>query len=299
MTLGSQPRPDVEPRQSALRRARDAAQGARQWSLGARDSHRSVDAGFRLADRDKRVAAGVLAGGLAYRLFFWLLSVSVISTGALGVVDGEWLEETLSELGFGAAASASIEELLRTSEEARWWLILVGGWLVLWTGYLGAKALVLVHAAVWGITAPPAKRPWAMSLGFSGTALVFVVAMAAANWVQARGGGLALVALLVSTAIPVALWLAVSRRLPHLGAGWKDLLPGALVVGVGVQACQQFATWYLGPKLSHATQLYGLLGVTATALFGFYILGRLVIGAATLSASLHEQRSGYGPPVED
>ena len=284
---------DSRPRATArmLTWARTRARDATEWTIGARETHRSVDVGFRLADRDKRVAAGVLAGGVAYRMFFWLLSVSVLSTGALGLADGTWLDETLSELGFGPTASDAIKEYLRGSEQARWWLILVGGWLVLWTGYLGAKALILVHATVWGIPAPHAKKQWAMSLTFSCTALAFIVGMSVADRVQARGGGIGLVAILVSTAIPFALWLVVSGWLPHLGAGWSDLVPGAVLVGIGVQAFQQFAVWFLAPKLANATQLYGILGIAATALFWFYILGRLMIGAATLNASLHEQRS--------
>ncbi len=104
--------------------------------------------------------------------------------------------------------------------------------------------------------------------------------------------GSGLLAFLVSTTIPFAVWLAVTSRLPHGGTHWTDLVPGALLVGIGIQAFQQFATWFLAPKLANATQLYGLLGVTATALFWFYILSRLVIGGATLNASLHDQRSG-------
>lgn len=46
------------------------AQRASAWTVGARETHSSVDVGFRLAERDKRVAAGVLAGGIAYRFFF-------------------------------------------------------------------------------------------------------------------------------------------------------------------------------------------------------------------------------------
>jgi hypothetical protein len=40
-----------------------------------------------------------------------------------------------------------------------------------------------------------------------------------------------------------------------------------------------------------ATELYGVLGVVFTILFWLYIAGRLVIGAPTVNASLHEQRS--------
>ena len=58
-----------------------------------------MDVGFRLADRDKRVAAGVLAGGVAYRLFFWFLSFSLLVKGTLGFVDGHRAEQTLVNLG--------------------------------------------------------------------------------------------------------------------------------------------------------------------------------------------------------
>ena len=84
----------------------------------------------------------------------------------------------------------------------------------------------------------------------------------------------------------------VSRRLPHRGSGWRALLPGALVVAIGVHAMYQFTTWFLGPKLANATDTYGLLGITATMLFWLYIFGRLVIGGATLNASLHDHRAG-------
>lgn len=295
-TLEPQAPPDSAPGVIArtLIRVRSRARRATEWSLGARSTHRSVDVGFRFSDRDKRVAAGVLAGGVAYRMFFWMLSVSILSTGALGVVDGARLDEALRELGLGPTASETIEDLLRGSDQARWWLILVGGWLVLWTGYLGAKALVLVHAAVWGATATQAKKPWVMSLAFSGTAVAFIAGMSVADRVQAMGGGIGVVAFVVSTTIPFALWLAVTSRLPHLGAGWMDLVPGALLVGVGVQVLQQVAMLFLAPKLANATQLYGLLGIAATALFSLYVLGRLMIGAATLNASILEQRSAAG-----
>jgi membrane protein len=294
------PEPAQEQRRGATARAVDwsrvRAQRASAWSLDARETHRSVDVGFRLADRDKRVAAGVLAGGVAYRLFFWLLSVSVLATGAFGIARGEWVDEVLRDLGVGPAASSIIRQFLRGSDDARWWVTVVGLWLVLWTGYLGAKALVLVHAAVWGVPAPRPRRQWAMSLTFTGTTLAFVAAMSLAARVHAEGHLVALVSDIVSTAIPFAMWLVVSSWLPRRGTGWLDLVPGAVLVAIGAQAFYLFATFFLAPKLANATQLYGLLGIAATVLFWLYVLGRLTIGAATLNASLYENRSAEQPP---
>ena len=167
---------------------------------------------------------------------------------------------------------------------------------MLWTGYLGAKALVLVHAAVWGVEAPRPRRQWAMSLTFTGTTLAFVAAMSLAARVHAEGHLVALVSDIVSTAIPFAMWLVVSSWLPRRGTGWLDLVPGAVLVAIGAQAFYLFATFFLAPKLANATQLYGLLGIAATVLFWLYVLGRLTIGAATLNASLYENRSAEQPP---
>ena len=296
------PEPVPEPRRGAPARAvewsRVRAQRASAWSLDARGTHRSVDVGFRLADRDKRVAAGVLAGGVAYRLFFWMLSISVVATGAFGIAHGQWLDEVLRDLGLGPATSSIVKQYLRGTEQARWWVILVGGWLVLWTGYLGAKALVLVHAAVWGVPAPRARRAWAMSLTFTGTTIAFLAAMSLAAKVHFEGHLVGLVSDVVSTAIPFAMWLVVSSWLPHQGIGWRDLVPGAVLVAIGMQAFYLFATIFLAPKLANATQLYGLLGIAATVLFWLYVLGRLTIGAATLNASLYENRVATGPPAD-
>ena len=299
MGTGVGPAPDPESRPGAAARtigwSTTKARQAVNWSIGARSTHRSVDVGFRLADRDKRVAAGVLAGGVAYRMFFWLLSISVLATGALGLAGRSWVDSALSEMRIGPVATETINDFVRGTDQARWWVLLVGGWLVLWTGYLGAKALVLVHAAVWGLPAPQGRKQWAMSLTFTGTALAFLVSMTIADRVHARGGALGLVAIVVVTAIPFAIWLGISRLLPHPGVPWTDLVPGALLVGIGVQAFYQFATWFLAPKLANATELYGLLGIAATALFWLYILGRLMIGAVTLNASVREQRIATSP----
>ena len=167
-----------------------------------------------------------------------------------------------------------------------------GGWLVLWTGYLIVKALVLVHAVVWAVPPPPMKAPLRASLTFSGLALAFVVAIVGAQHLRATSPVAGLLATLAVVLVPLGFWMAVSRRLPHAGISWKDLLPGAVLFAVGVQGLHLFTVFYLSPKLNHATELYGLLGIVGTILFWLYITGRLVVGAATLNASLWEQRSG-------
>jgi uncharacterized BrkB/YihY/UPF0761 family membrane protein len=85
-------------------------------------------------------------------------------------------------------------------------------------------------------------------------------------------------------AVPFAAWLIAARILPNRTTGWLDLVPGATLVAVGLQAMNLFTAYFLGPKLTSATQFYGVFGIVTTILFWFYITGRLIIASATLNA---------------
>src|SRR5262245_31415549 len=124
---------------------------ASAWMAGMRDGHVTVDVGFRVLDRDRRVAAMVLAGGIAYRLFFWLLALSLILGGVLGFFDPHDVEQTARDHGLSAGLAAAVSAVADSAVGDEWWLLLVGIWLLLWTGYTSAKALMLTHATVWGV----------------------------------------------------------------------------------------------------------------------------------------------------
>lgn len=267
---------------------------ATAWAEGARESRASVDVGFRIAARDKHVAAGVLAGGVAYRFFFWLLAGSLLAGGALGFFDTSTVEAATGDDGIAATLADAVGDSVRASGAARWWLVIVGGWLLLWTGYMGAKALVLVHATVWGVPPPRIGNAVRASLVFTGAAVGLFAAMAGARWLRDETGLVGLLITLLLLAIPFVFWLAATRALPNRAAVWTDLVPGAALVAGGVQALHLFTVFFLGPTLDSATELYGGIGVATTMLFWLYIVGRLVIAAATLNASLVERRDA-GP----
>jgi len=279
-------------RASAWSKAKGAQ--ATAWAEEARETRASVDVGFRIADREKQVAAGVLAGGVAYRFFFWLLAAALLAGGALGFFNANTVEGATGDRGIAATLANAVGDSVRESEAARWWLVAVGGWLTLWTGYMGAKALVLVHATVWGVPSPRVRNALRASLVFTGAAVALFAAMAGARWLRDETGLVGLLITLFLFAIPFVFWLAASRALPNRAAGWTDLVPGAALVAVGVQALHLFTVFFLGPKLDSATDLYGGIGVATTMLFWLYIIGRLVIAAATLNASLVERREA-GP----
>ena len=240
----------------------------------------------------------VLAGGIAYRLFFWLLAMSLVFGGALGLVDTSDVESTLEDHGFGVWIAGAVGRFARSSDGNEWWLLLVGGWLVLWTGYTCTKALVLAHAAVWQLHPPRVARPLRASLMFTGFTVGFIAAVAGARWLREEDASTGLAATLLILAVPFAFWLAASHSLPNRASGWLELVPGAVVIAVGLQAMHLFTAYFLGPKLASATELYGVIGITTTLLFWFYLTGRLIISATTLNASFAEQRASHRHAAE-
>jgi hypothetical protein len=81
--------------------------------------------------------------------------------------------------------------------------------------------------------------------------------------------------------------------LPHGSQSWKMLLPGAILVGIGVQVAHGLVVYLLAPKLDKATSLYGALGIATTLLFFLWIVGWIIITAPILNRALadaiHEQ----------
>ena len=69
---------------------------------------------------------------------------------------------------------------------------------------------------------------------------------------------------------PIGLWLAVSLALPRSIARWRDLVPGALLYGVGILGVQAFTVYLFGRLLESKASTYGTLGASAAILFALF-----------------------------
>ena len=282
----AEPRAVEEP--GILERARGKSVEGARWARNASQDHVSVAVPFRAAERNQRVAASVLAGGFAYRIFLWLLPFGLIVGGVLGLADAEDTEDALETGGMPGAVANAVGDLARASDTAAWWLVVVGVPVLLWAGYTGAKALQLIHALVWE-EPPPHTAPLKTSLVFTATCCAFMLAVAAAWWLRDDQWFAGLAVGAVATLPLAALWLWVSLRLPHGNASWKPLLPGALLVAIGFQALHGVVLVFVIPKLEKSTSLYGTLGAVTTLLFFMYLGARLIVTAPILNSSLHDE----------
>jgi hypothetical protein len=259
-----------------------------------RPRHASVEICFSWVLRDKEIAGGVLGGGLAYRFFFWVLALTALLAGGLGLASasGADVAGDSQDAGLTDALATIVASAAEQSESGRWWLILTGLVLFLWFSYGLLRALHLVHAAAWRVP-PPKLRNLPRAMGFVVAApIVLLLASAAAGWVRTHAADpLGLFATLAIAVGFGAIWVFVSMYLPSEDVPWSAFIPGAIALGLGLEALHIFTTYFLEEKLANASDLYGVLGLATTSLFYLFLIGRGVVWAAELNAVVWDVRS--------
>jgi uncharacterized BrkB/YihY/UPF0761 family membrane protein len=267
---------------------RGTAVNATAKAKHAGESHMSIAVPFRALEHNRRVAASVLAGGIAYRIFLWLLPFGLVVGGLLGLGNASGIEDAIANGGIPGAVVYGIGEIASAADVNTWWLLLTGVPLLLWEGYAGAKALQLMHALVWNEPAPR-PRPLRSSLAFSGVMCAFIAAVSITWWFRDASDAAQIVVFVAMIAPLTGLWLLVSLRLPHGTASWKALLPGALFVALGFQVSHGLVVYLVAWKLEHVSSTYAALGSVTTLLFFMYIAARIIVTAPILNCSLHTE----------
>ena len=273
-------------------RARTHAVDVTDRVIAARPDTPLIDTGFEIHEKDSRIAGGMLAGAIAFRLFLLLVPLLLILVAGLGFLHlSEAEQSTTSQLDLSDALVGTMQTVGENAARGRW--------ITLWVGLVASalavraliKSLRIVHNLAWGTSRKAAaNQPLAILAGMGVTALAVGYSVAA-QWLRARTPGAGLLASAAIGCGAVGLWLLIEHLLPRAeGASLWDLLPGAVLVGVGLQALHAVTIYYFAGRLSRMSETYGPLGVAIVALLWLYLLGRLMVSAAVLNASLWERR---------
>ena len=283
------------PHESRLLRAREQARRA-----GDRAGHWASEhvPGSALAvaalERERIAAAGLLAGGIAYRLFFWLVPLGLVFAAVLSFwvdEDPEGLEDAAEDFGISGAATQSAMNAIAEEHHARWYFLLAGIGLVLWFGIGVVRALIVAHAVAWGLRPEKLRRPLFASVAFLGVVLGLIAVSTSTQVLRELlgGTGILLTLLLLALYLWAAVW--VMEKLPHRSESRRDLLPGAALLALGAQAIHLVVVLYLAPKLGRSSELYGALGAATVILLWLYLVARLIVAAAFLNAALWDGRA--------
>lgn len=283
---------------SRVERARAAATHAAERATAvaetARARSRLVDTVWTAGERDRRSVGGVLAGALAFRIFVYLLPLFLALLTVAGVVVGldDGAPDRVGEgIGLSSYVIGSVATATEQAHRSLWVLLPLAAWAVYSAGGATARVLYAVHRLAWGLPAQRMRRKAAAAGVTFLVATGVLVLVGVVQWARAQSPGPGLGAALVSILPFAALWLGVSLLLPRdPRASWVALLPGSLLIGVGVWLIQLFSVYVLASRVDKASTLYGSLGVAAALLAWLYVLGRLIVAAAMLNATLWERR---------
>jgi uncharacterized BrkB/YihY/UPF0761 family membrane protein len=249
--------------------------------------------GLMALERETTAGGTLIAGGLAYRLFLWLLPFCLVIASVASfweLEDPEGLESSAEEFGLSASAARSMRQAIEDSSRGRWYFLILGLWFLMWFAIGVVRALRVAHTVAWRSPRQRLRRPVHAGLLFTLFATALIAVSGASQWLreQAGVGGLLVTLLLVAVYAAGALW--AMGLLPHGDAPWTALIPGAILVGIGIQALHLFAALYLVPRLGRSSELYGSLGAATVILLWLYIIARLITLSAFLNATLWERR---------
>jgi uncharacterized BrkB/YihY/UPF0761 family membrane protein len=271
----------------ARRRAEVASAAARERIEDARARFPYVRRAFDVIELDGERLGGLLAGALAYRLFLWLLPFALLVVGLIGAItsidDGTPAAVT-GDFGLHGTLAEAVAD---GAEDRGWWIaIVIGLFGTLWAGLGAEKAIRISHASAWGLPRRKARSAARATLGFNALVVALIAVTMVAAWLREADQGAGILATLLVGILYFLAWMFVQVRLPHRPGHWTRLVPGALLVAVGVECLHLFTVWYLVGRAERAESTYGAIGTALVILVWLYIVARLVVGAAVLNAEL-------------
>lgn len=250
-------------------------------------------------ETERDLGGGLIAGGVAFRVFLWLVPFGLVVAAILSFWsehDRGGLERASREFGISAAATDAAADALQNGDRNAVIVLLFGLVTLAWFTIGAVRALVLSHALAWQLTPPRIGRPLRAILLFNGLYVSYIFVSAGLVWLREQLGVFALLGLVITLAASTAIAASAMWLLPRRATDIRELLPGALLVAVGVQLINVAVLFYFAPRLGRSEETYGAFGTAATMLVWLYVISRLITGAAFLNSALWLRRHQQGAP---
>jgi uncharacterized BrkB/YihY/UPF0761 family membrane protein len=255
---------------------------------------------LEVLETERRLGGVLIEAGVAFRFFLWLVPFGLVGAAVLSFwdeIDPGALEHEAKRFGITAAAAHSGARALENGSRGIVLVLVFGVAALFWFSLGVVRALVLAFALAWSAPRQRIRRPLHAIALFNGLFLVAFAASSGVAWLREQIGAQALFGSLLSAALMICIALVAMWVLPHGDARLRDLVPGAVLVGVGYQVITVAVLFYFAPRLGRAEETYGAFGTAATMLVWLYVLARLVIGSAFLNAVLYARRAPARQPV--
>lgn len=266
-----------------------------------RDGRPAVDIGLSIYERDRAVLANLLAGAVAFRMFLWAIpfALALVTLAGMVAIDSRG-EGTgiFSHLAIGGEIAESLRDVGRERWVSQAWALVIGLVGAMWTSRGLLRALRITHSSIWGMgRAIPRPNPLRSGLTLIGVVSGLLLAVGVAAGLRKEVPLVGLVVTLATFFVLMVAWLVISWHMPHpRGLPLRALLPGAVVVGAGVQLLHLLTVYVLVGQADRAQSTYGAIGAAVTLLLWFFLLARLFVAGAVVNVVLwqHETAGKVG-----
>jgi membrane protein len=291
------PAPAVAPeRRSGPNHGDDRPGGIKGKLYDVGQRFKPLGIGLRVQDRFGEVNGNYLAGAITLQAFLSMFPLVLVVLAVAGFVTAHnnpnLAVEMIDKLGITGEAARTFSDALEAATDARRTSLGIGTIGLLWSGLGLVGALQYAYNQVWQVDSRGIRDKLVGAAWLFGAALVFLGSAAVTGLLSFLPGFLWPVSIAATLAANVALWLWTAKLLPNRDIGWRPLLPGAILGGVGLEVLKFVGRFYVPRAVAHASAVYGSIGIVFAVLAWFFFFGRLIVYSACLNVVLWEQKAG-------
>jgi membrane protein len=236
-----------------------------------------------------------LASAVTLAAFMSLFPLLLVAASVLGfIVSGkpDVASKLIENMGLTGSAADTVRQMISSAENSRQAASIIGLGGLLWTGLGLVAAMQYAVNTPWQITGRGMKDKLSALLWLAGFGPLFLATFGVAAVLNFLPALLSPLGVLVGLALNTAMWLWTFKVLLHRKVGWRALLPGAILGGVGLEVLKLVGAVYVPRLVTSASALYGSLGVVFAILAWMLFFGRLIVYASTLNVVLWEGTHG-------
>jgi len=250
-----------------------------------------IDVAFRVVEADRRYAGGLIASGMAFRVFVLLVPFAFVVVTAFGfvadLVHSDDPQSLARDLGITGLVASTIDASIGSSTWERLVTLVLALYALLWATWTLMRAMQTVYGIAWGASSTtPLAKTWRPLLWIAaGLLALFLGGIAVSALLESVGPVLGILIRVLLLGAVTALWVGVSWLLPRApGSTWRALVPGAVLFAVGCLVLQFLTIFFFSRYIEDKTETYGAIGASIAILLWAYLLGRLVVTSAFLNA---------------
>ncbi len=270
--------------------ARRQAGWATQRFDDTRQRSALVDTGLRVYARDREAAGTLLGSAHAMRLFLFFLPLTLFVVGIGGILGRlAGIDAVSGGAGVTGSLARQIDRAFDQGVTTPWVAALTGLVGMAYTGRSLAKDLVVSSALCWRLGGKHPARARVVGV-IVGITVGLVLLSAVLNCVRlAAGFAVASVSFVAVAVVYLVLWILLFLALPRNTSDPGAALPGAALVALVLTGMQAITQLYLPGQISESSAIYGAIGVAATILGWFFIIGRALVFAFAVNAVIFER----------